>query len=324
MGGISSDDVKETFKVLQKISSYFDKKLTKNDMDTRCIILRENSYLDTAQLTSEYKAVRFCVISFIIFIVYMLIRQQVYWDLGYILFFNVLFLTILIIFMIIQAIYLNIRFLGAFTRPRMKDTFNIGNKLKFVIKFNWLTDSILLFNLITIIGFVSVMCYCDYKIREKSNFITLYEKSELLEDAAQMLSMVQNSINELQNLKLVLMITYILLCVLVFFSLVIGMCTLRRWKEEICRIDFNNSLKECEYTIKADGISIILNDGRTETLNLEKEELTFLSGSVIVLTPSGLQTSVYREGQVKKIVVKGFHVNKEIIFNHIQKKWECN
>lgn len=71
-------------------------------------------------------------------------------------------------------------------------------------------------------------------------------------------------------------------------------------------------------------VFIILNDGRTETLNLEKEELTFLSGSVIILTPKGLQTSVYRESQVKKIVIKGFRVNKEIIFNHIQKKWECN
>ena len=45
-------------------------------MDTNCIILRENSYLDAAQLTSEYKAVRFCVVSFIIFTIYMLIRQN--------------------------------------------------------------------------------------------------------------------------------------------------------------------------------------------------------------------------------------------------------
>ncbi len=315
---------KATFKVLLKVSSYFDKKLTKNDMDTKCIILRENSYLDAAQLTSEYKAVRFCVVSFILFTIYMLLRQKVYWNLGYIIFFNVLFLIVLIMFAVIQAIYLNIRFLGAFTRPRMKDTFNIGNKLKFVIKFNWLTDSILLYNLIAIIGFVSTIAYCDYKIREKVDFVAFYEKSELLEDAAQMFTVLQGSIKDFQNLKLLLMVVYVLLCIFTFLSLMTGMCTLRRWKEEICRIDLNNSLKECEYTIKADGISIILNDGRTETLNLEKEELTFLSGSVIILTPKGLQTSVYRESQVKKIVIKGFRVNKEIIFNHIQKKWECN
>lgn len=186
-------------------------------MDTKCIILRENSYLDAAQLTSEYKAVRFCVVSFIIFTIYMLIRQKAYWNLGYIIFFNVLFLIVLIMFAIIQAIYLNIRFLGAFTRPRMKDTFNIGNKLKFVIKFNWLTDSILLYNLIVIIGFVSTIAYCDYRIQEKVDFVAFYEKSELLEDAAQMLPVLQSSIKDFQNLKLPFMVVYVLLCIFTFF-----------------------------------------------------------------------------------------------------------
>lgn len=135
-------------------------------MDIKCIIFRENSYLDAAQLTSEYKAMRFYLFHFIIVITYMLVRQYAYWSLGYAIFFNALFVCILLIIMLTQIIYLNIRFLGAFTRPRMKDTFPIGNKLRFIIKYNWLTNIIFLFNFMIDVGFIGSIFYCDYRIQK--------------------------------------------------------------------------------------------------------------------------------------------------------------
>lgn len=99
---------------------------------------------------------------------------------------------------------------------------------------------------------------------------------------------------------------------------------LRSSKKEIYRISLNETQESIPKTIRSDGLSVVLNNNSTITLDLSSDELDFLYGSVVIFGQVNKTVKLYLESEIKNIMINGVGINKEIVFDSIRKEWYVN
>ena len=212
----------------------------------------------------------------------------------------------MLLFGLIEIVSLNSGFASCFSSEWIGLALPTVSKLKFVLIHNFYANVVVCFSLLmNIVGILLVFYYEKYYYDADKAFAAFKDANPII---------IAGFLTQYQSLISIVIIGFVAVFII----------ALRSSKKEIYRISLNETQESIPKTIRSDGLSVVLNNNSTITLDLSSDELDFLYGSVVIFGQVNKTVKLYLESEIKNIMINGVGINKEIVFDSIRKEWYVN
>ncbi len=271
------------------------------------LVLYENSYLDSVQEICEFIVLNVCYGSSLLFSLLSLLFKGSFYKLNSSIVFggNFILLFIQVILTVCLLFIGNAHMVDLLFGLKKRGYWSVElSKFGFIKKYNDFINRVVSFSFIVNMMFLSFIAYYDGKATKLYHLSSVECNPVLLEN--------------LHTANLVLRLLFFVVAIAELLVFLNDWTSRHKQREIIFEFPLNVQPEQ-------NFIKIVKNDSSERTLDLDKEVVKFVQGTVFVLEEkSDIVKTIYPSEEIRKIVLQCQDRQDDLVYDNESAKWHCH